>query len=36
MRKIADAEDYRPPATIEDPDVLDEITIALKNMGYTQ
>ena len=35
MRKIADAEDYRPPATIEDPDVLSEITVALKNMGYT-
>ena len=35
MRKIADAEDYRPPATIEDPDVLSEIAIALKNMGYT-
>ena len=34
MRKIADSEEYRVPATIEDPVVLDEITIALQSIGY--
>ncbi len=34
MRKIADVEDYRPPATIEDPVVLDEIAAALRTLGY--
>jgi propionyl-CoA synthetase len=29
MRKIADHKDYKVPATIEDPAVLDEITEAL-------
>jgi propionyl-CoA synthetase len=29
MRQIADGEDYRMPATIEDPMVLDEIREAL-------
>ncbi len=34
MRKIADGEDYRMPATIEDPAILDEIKVALTALGY--
>jgi propionyl-CoA synthetase len=34
MRKIADSEDYKVPATIEDPAVLDEIAEALRIIGY--
>ena len=34
MQKIADGEDYPMPATIDDPAILDEITIALKSIGY--
>jgi propionyl-CoA synthetase len=34
MAKIADSEDYRMPATIEDATVLDEISEALKGIGY--
>jgi propionyl-CoA synthetase len=34
MRKIADSEDYKVPATIEDPAVLDEIRDALTTLGY--
>ena len=34
MRKIADSEPYRAPATIEDPAVLDEIDEALSAIGY--
>jgi propionyl-CoA synthetase len=34
MRKIADSEEYRVPATIEDPLVLDEIREALRSIGY--
>jgi len=30
MRKIADAEPYTVPPTIDDPAILDEITIVLK------
>ena len=36
MRKIADSEDYKVPATIEDPAVLDEIGQALRNIGYAK
>ena len=36
MRAIADAEDYRVPATIDDPAILDEITETLKGLGYPQ
>jgi propionyl-CoA synthetase len=36
MQKIADGEDYKAPATIDDPAVLDEITAALKTIGYPQ
>ena len=34
MQRIADSEDYRMPATIEDPDVLDEIRTSLQSIGY--
>jgi propionyl-CoA synthetase len=34
MRKIADSEEYRLPATIEDPAVLTEIRQALQSIGY--
>jgi propionyl-CoA synthetase len=34
MRKIADGEDFKVPATIDDPLILDEITEDLKSLGY--
>ena len=34
MRKIADGEPYTVPATIEDPEVLDNIEVALQLVGY--
>jgi propionyl-CoA synthetase len=34
MRKIADGQDYRVPPTIDDPGILDEVTDALKAIGY--
>ncbi len=34
MQKIADAEDWTMPATIDDPVVLDEITKSLESIGY--
>ena len=34
MVKIADDEDFKMPATIDDPAILDEIRAALKLMGY--
>ena len=34
MRQIADGEEYRFPATIEDPEVLPEIEEALRGLGY--
>ncbi len=36
MRKIADSEDYKVPATIDDPVILDEITTALQGIGYAK
>ena len=33
MRKIADREEWKMPATIDDPAILDEITTALKTKG---
>ncbi|MDO5620530.1 MAG: propionyl-CoA synthetase [Paracoccus sp. (in: a-proteobacteria)] len=36
MVKIADGEEYKTPATIDDPAILDEITEALKAAGYTK
>ncbi|WP_295532852.1 propionyl-CoA synthetase [uncultured Thioclava sp.] len=34
MVKIADGQDWKMPATIDDPAILDEITQALKVLGY--
>lgn len=34
MVSIADGKDYKMPATIDDPAILDEITVALKGLGY--
>ena len=34
MVKIADGQDWKMPATIDDPAILDEITEALKGLGY--
>jgi len=36
MRAIADGEDYRMPATIDDPAILGEITECLRRAGYPQ
>jgi propionyl-CoA synthetase len=36
MRQIADGEPYRVPSTIDDPAVLDEITLALRRLGYAR
>jgi len=33
MRKIADKEEYKMPATIDDPAILTEITASLKSAG---
>jgi propionyl-CoA synthetase len=35
MRKIADGEDYKPPATIDDPAILGEIAEGLKGAGFS-
>jgi propionyl-CoA synthetase len=34
MKRIADNESWRMPATIDDPVILDEITVALEDLGY--
>jgi propionyl-CoA synthetase len=34
MKKIADGVEYRVPATIDDPAILDEITAGLQKLGY--
>ncbi|MFK7745726.1 MAG: propionyl-CoA synthetase [Roseobacter sp.] len=34
--KIADNEDFKMPATIDDPTILDEIKVALQTIGYAQ
>ena len=34
LRKIADGDRWKMPATIDDPAVLEEIAIALKGLGY--
>lgn len=36
MKKIADGEEYRMPATIDDPAILDEIGEALRRIGYAE
>jgi len=34
MQKIADGEEYRVPATIDDPMIIEEIAVALEQIGY--
>ena len=34
MVKIADSEQYKMPATIDDPVILDEVEKALMSIGY--
>ncbi len=36
MRKIADGEAYKVPSTIDDPEILGEISDALKGIGYAK
>ncbi|NYZ11526.1 propionyl-CoA synthetase [Azospirillum sp. RWY-5-1] len=36
MQKIADCQDYKMPATIDDPAILPEIADALKTLGYAK
>ena len=36
MVKIADGTDFKMPATIDDPDILDEIRDALRTIGYAK
>ncbi len=36
MQKIADDRDWKMPATIDDPAVLDEIAVALQSIGYAR
>jgi propionyl-CoA synthetase len=36
MRSIADGKDYKMPATIDEPVILDEITAALKEIGFPE
>jgi len=36
MQKIADVQEYKMPATIDDPAILDEIDVALTRIGYSK
>ncbi|MGO1118472.1 propionyl-CoA synthetase [Rhodovibrionaceae bacterium A322] len=36
MRKIADSEEFKVPATIDDPAIIDEITENLRDLGYAK
>ena len=36
MQKIADSQEYKAPATIDDPEILTEITEALQGIGYAR
>ncbi|WP_114860558.1 propionyl-CoA synthetase [Azospirillum brasilense] len=36
MQKIADSQDYKTPATIDDPGILPEIAEALQSLGYAK
>lgn len=36
MAKIADSAEFKMPATIEDPAILDEIKVALQTLGYAK
>jgi propionyl-CoA synthetase len=35
MQKVADNEEHRIPATIDDPDILEEIDEALQTLGLS-
>jgi propionyl-CoA synthetase len=36
MKKIADGDPWKMPATIDDPAILDEITESLQSLGYAR
>jgi len=36
MKRIADGQDYKMPATIDDPEILNEIKTALQGIGYAK
>jgi propionyl-CoA synthetase len=36
MRRIADADPYQVPPTIDDPAALDEVRVALERLGYAR
>ena len=36
MQKIADSADWKMPAAIDDPEILTEITVALRARGYAK
>ena len=36
MRKIADGETWKMPATIDDPATLDDVARALRSVGYAK
>ncbi len=36
MKSIADGKEYKMPATIDDPAILDEIEEALQGIGYAK
>ena len=36
MKRIADGQDYKMPATIDDPEILNEIKTALRGIGYAK
>jgi len=36
MQDIADSQEYKMPATIDDPEILGEITTSLKSVGYAK
>jgi propionyl-CoA synthetase len=36
MVKIADSQEFKMPATIDDPAILDEIRDALQTLGYAK
>jgi propionyl-CoA synthetase len=36
MKSIADSQPYKAPATIDDPEILGEIEVALKDVGYAK
>src|SRR6185369_6536528 len=36
MQKIAESQPFKPPATIDDPVILDEITESLRGAGYAK